>query len=315
MSEQEAVYKTETQEALEMLGVGYDKKQPSVIIQPKRKATALMEGGLAEYDVWGWVKVSANFINHIQKLSGANLKCWLVISLAIDEFGKCKLTIKQLQLLTKLSHTEVINSTKELEEMGYLNIKRNARGNEYEPVFVARGVGNDPSESVVKKVESTVVYQVESTPQIEKLHPSIKELKELSVNSKPEIPQNMPMDWYILNNLDIPAHVEESHKIEHDAILAFEASFSALKPLLWYCGKPKWTHLRKDVVELYKADPQCFEKYKVWRTTPYVKGAVSLKDIQRDPDCFMASWAGFVEANPTEINRAEHTDEKGLPLT
>ncbi len=189
MSEPQSEYKTETDEAMAMLGVGYDEKQPSIIIQPKRKATALMESGLAEYDVWGWVKVSANFINHIQKLSGSNLKCWLVVALAIDEFGKCKLTIKQLQLLTKLSHTEVINSTKELEEMGYLRVKRNARGNEYEPVFVARGIGNDPDEGVVKKVESTPVYQVESTPPIEKSHSSIKELKELNGNSdkKPDL--------------------------------------------------------------------------------------------------------------------------------
>lgn len=167
---------------------------------------------------------------------------------------------------------------------------------------------NEWSSSQYEKDRSQ--YETKNNPIKEK--PTTADFSE---NSKPEIPQNMPMDWYILNNLDIPAHVEESHKIEHDAILAFEASFSALKPLLWYCGKPKWTHLRRDVVELYKADPQCFEKYKAWRTTPYVKGAVSLKDIQRDPDCFMASWAGFVEANPTEINRANHTDEKGLPLT
>lgn len=110
-----------------------------------------------------------------------------------------------------------------------------------------------------------------------------------------KLPENSDPAFLMAVGQDITNEAQQARILEHNAITAFEASFSALKPLLWYCGKPKWTHLRRDVVELYKADPQCFEKYKVWRTTPYVKGAVSLKDIQRDPDCFMASWAGFVE--------------------
>jgi hypothetical protein len=191
--EDQANYVTETEEALTMLGVGYDKAQPSVILQPKRKGIALMDSGLEEYDVWGWVKVSANFINHIGLFSGANLKCWLVIALAIDESGKCKLTIKQLQLLTKLSHTEVINSTKELEAAGYLQVKRGARGNEYTPIFAARGIGNDP-ETVVKKVESTLVDSVESTPSLEELHPSINRVKRVNT---PQPIKKDAVDWAI----------------------------------------------------------------------------------------------------------------------
>lgn len=247
MTEQVPEYKTETDEAMEMLGVGYDEKQPSVIIQPKRKSVALMDAGLVEYDVWGWVKVSANFINHIQKLNGANLKCWLVIALAIDETGKCKLTIKQLQLLTKLSHTEVISSTKELEEMGYLGVKRNARGNEYEPLFVARGIGNEP---VVKKVESTLVDQVESTPSIGKSHSSIKELKELSGNSS-----NPKDKMDVLLEFEKLAQRLKNAQIEFEAQLGFNPAWS----------KPDWEKQNRKIADLLDKDPNILKDFALWR--------------------------------------------------
>ena len=75
---------------------------------------------------------------------------------------------------------------------------------------------------------------------------------------------------------------------ESQDLLAFEASFGVNtekeQMLAWYGRKPEWTKLRKEVVELYQADMQCFEKYKVWRLTTYVKGAVSLKDVL-EPTC------------------------------
>lgn len=109
-------------------------------------------------------------------------------------------------------------------------------------------------------------------------------------------------------------------KVEYLALIAFETSFGVNTKkgqiLHWYARKPEWTKLRKFVVELYQNDSQCFEKYKVWRKTPYVSGAVSLKGVQSNPLSFMASWVAFTEATqPQNKEVKNYTDTKGIPLT
>jgi DNA-binding transcriptional regulator GbsR (MarR family) len=164
MSEDQGTYNTQGENAAE--------------IHPPKTIQAIRDNGLVEYKVWGWVKISAKFISHIKRLRGAKLSIWQVLACSIDENGKCSLTIKELCELTGYSHTEILDSLKELNEMGYLAIDKSGKKNLYTPEFAARGA-ESPSETLVKKLESTPVYQVESTPSLEKSVPSIKELKEL----------------------------------------------------------------------------------------------------------------------------------------
>lgn len=180
MSEEPGTYNTQGDNAAE--------------IHPPKNIQALRDDGLTDYKVWGWVKMSAKFIYHIKKLRGAKLSVWQVIALSVDENSKCNLTIKELVELTGYSHTEVINSLKELDEMGYLSIDRGGKKNLYTPEFAARGIDNKPTETLVKKLDSTGVYQVESTPPLEKSRPSIKELKELKT-SKPNFKELKPSDY------------------------------------------------------------------------------------------------------------------------
>jgi DnaD/phage-associated family protein len=165
MSEQQEIYDAQGDNAAE--------------IHPPKTIQAIRDSGLVEYKVWGWVKISAKFISHIKRLRGAKLSIWQVLACSIDEYGKCSLTIKELCELTGYSHTEIINSLRELDEMGYLSIDRSGKKNLYTPEFAARGTDKNPSETLVKKLDSTPVYQVESSPSLEKSDPSIKELKEL----------------------------------------------------------------------------------------------------------------------------------------
>ncbi len=141
-------------------------RQPAAIIDPPRIVRSLQEDGLKDYQVWGWVKTSAKFRAHIKILRGAKHDIWHYLALGVDEHGKCKETIKQICEGTGYSHTEVINTLRELDEMGYLSIQKDSKGNVYTPEFVARGE-RKPTESAVNKVESTPVYQVDSTPPLE----------------------------------------------------------------------------------------------------------------------------------------------------
>lgn len=181
MSEDQSEYKADElaengylKEAIEMLGAGYD--QPAAIIDPRRTVKALRDTGLYEYKAWGWVKLSAKFIAHLRHLKGAKLAIWQCIALSIDESGTCKMTYKDMGALTGYSHTEVIQSVKELEEAGYLTVNKDGKTNIYQPLFVARGE-NKPKETLVKKLDSSTVYQSESSPSLEKSVPSIKRVK------------------------------------------------------------------------------------------------------------------------------------------
>lgn len=167
MSEEQAKYQT----------------QPEAIIDPPRTLRALQDGKVVDFQVWGWVKTSAKFRSHIKILRGAKHDIWHYLALGVDENGQVKETIKQICEGTGYSHTEVINTLRELDALGYLSVQKDSRGNVYTPEFVARGAKN-PTETAVNKVESTgvestPVYQVDSTPPIEELQPIPLELKEL----------------------------------------------------------------------------------------------------------------------------------------
>lgn len=172
---------------IDMVGVGYDKNQPAVVIERPAKGISLSEDGLAEYKVWGWVKISANFIYHIKLLRGAKLSIWQTISLSIDEDGTCKFSLNDLVKLTGYSRSEVSESLKELDEMGYLHVKKEkGRSSIYEPNFAARDQ-NTPSSIPIQKSDGSThpvrTHNHPSSPSIEKTVPTIKELKELERES------------------------------------------------------------------------------------------------------------------------------------
>lgn len=181
--EEKGDYKIEAEEALEMLGAGYE--QPAAIIDPSRTVRALHGGGLVEYRVWGWVKTSARFRAHIKILRGAKHDIWHYLALGVNENGECRETIKQICEGTGYSHTEVINTLRELDEMGYLSVQKNSKGNIYTPEFVARG-DKKPTENAVKKVDSTPAYRVESTPPIEKTPAIPLRVKRVNKRERPK---------------------------------------------------------------------------------------------------------------------------------
>ena len=207
MSEQAGKYEVEesAENALAMLGKGYE---PAAEIHPPKTIKALRENGLNEYKVWGWVKVSANFIYHIKKLRGAKLAIWQIISLSIDEDGECKLSMNEIAELSGYSRSETIESTQELEDMGYLSVqKETGKKNMYEPSFVARGINQPTEQPVQKNDQSSPVDGDQSSPVREKSVSSYRELKELKNSS--------------LSKQELAEVKDEANK-EVDAILELE---------------------------------------------------------------------------------------------
>jgi hypothetical protein len=175
-----------------MLGID---EQPAAEIHPPKTINTLHEKGLKGQKIWGWVKISANFIYHIKKLKGAKLAIWQVISLSVDENGICNLTVNEIADLAGYSRSETIESIKELDGMGYLAVsKKSGRKSMYSPNFAARGNKTpsnlvDPSRKTTRPAPS---LPDPSSPPIENAHSSIKEkeIKELKNNAgKPAQPK------------------------------------------------------------------------------------------------------------------------------
>jgi len=280
-------------DAQEMIGNGY---QPAAVIDPPRTVKALSEGGLVDYQVWGWVKMSAKFIAHMRRLKDAKLGVWQVIALSIDETGKCRKTIKEICELTDYSRTEVNNSIRELEEMGYLTVQRDPKGNIYDPEFVARGELS-PSEGVVQKVAYPTGGVVHSsvqglaTPAIEKSLSTIKSIKRVN----PEFSENLPLEWYILHNQPVPEHLTEKNAADLDALNEFESALG-FGSLPWDTTTD-WQAFKKWVIKVSR--PGLWRDYAEWRKNGGKYEAMSNKQIRQNPRMFIDTGYPAFEAHST----------------
>lgn len=318
MSEQPEEYKTEVEEALTMLGVGYDESKPAVIIEKPRKDLALHESGLSEYKVWGWVKKSAKFIFHVRRLRGAKLSIWEVVSLSIDEDGECKLSLGDLVKLTGYSRSEVSESVKELEEMGYLSVQKEAgKKSVFKPSFAARGE-NYPSDEPIQKTDGlTHPVPKDNHPSSLSninLAPSINRVKRVNT-TKTQIKgiEAAMFDGREVTQDDIPSNDE--------ALKAFERDLQCPGSWSWYPAKstdePAWKSLREFVVTLYQSDAKAFEKYCTWARDPFSRGAKLPIHIRQDPTCFEYAWLAYQAANPSagKPTSTPQVDENGVPET
>lgn len=259
---------------------GCKTESKAAIIERPRTVHAVGEQGLEDYQLYGWVKMSAKFCSHIKRLRGAKLSIWLCLALNIDEDGECKLTQKEICEMTGYSHTEVIDSINEIDIMGFLSVDRGGKKNLYRPVFVSKGKGNSPGkETLVKKLDSTPADSLESSPSLEDSVPT-------SIKKKKDI-----VDGIL--EMQNPLQTKE-----RQAINAFEQAFGITRPWEWYPDTPAdkrktWADFRAYVLQLYSADPQCFDKYATWGRQPFVRGAMTCLGIKRNPQDFPDSWAAF----------------------
>ena len=104
--------------------------------------------------------------------------------------------------------------------------------------------------------------------------------------------------------------------IMENALKEFESALSLPYNWNWYPAKTSeekaWRELRDFVLEKWRADNQAFRKYAAWRSTPFVKGALSNLAIQRKPYEFITSWSDYL-ASESMINSKTTPEYKPLP--
>lgn len=115
------------------------------------------------------------------------------------------------------------------------------------------------------------------------------------------------------------------------ALQAFERDMQTPGNWSWYPAKTtlekEWRELREFVGKLYAENPNCFSEYHTWRNQPYVKGAMSNRQIKNYPADFQASWSDYcahsamypVKNQPPVSNVKRSSviqyDDDGTPIT
>jgi len=290
MSEQKPEYIVD---ALEMIGTGYE---PAAIIEQPTKRLVLREGLGEEWTV-AWVKLSTAFKPHIKEIRGAPLAVWLYIALSVNKQGVSFPSINKIAEDTGYSRNGVMDAIKELEEKGYMKVRRGERKfNLYEPEFAAIGKMNEPSNEstqftspVLPTDESTFLPDESSVLDLNKRNK--REQEPLTEKEKEEV--NFEVDSIISGSID-PVRIREKQACD-----AFESAFGITRPWDWYPDTPAdkkrtWKEFRAYLVELYQSAPDCFTKYVTWTRVPYAKGTMSALGIKRNPQDFPDSWACYL---------------------
>lgn len=110
---------------------------------------------------------------------------------------------------------------------------------------------------------------------------------------------------------------------EKQAFDAFERDMQTPDNWHWFPAKTSeekaYKYFRDFVVEQYRKDPKCFEKYQTWRTQPYARGAMSNLAIKRNPENFPASWTDFLASSAMYGDKKQSSevklDDNGAPIS
>lgn len=113
-------------------------------------------------------------------------------------------------------------------------------------------------------------------------HRTEKETKE---RKEQEIPQNMPLDWYIQHGYPVPAELIENNQLEAAATSTFESKLG-FGSLPWD-STSEWTTFKKWVMKIHQADATTWQRYAEWRADKGKYDAMSNKQIRQNPKMFI----------------------------
>ena len=147
-SEQYHVSTEETQEAMEMLGKGYEKyKHPSVVIEPPHVVMERRGNEFQEVITPAFVKISTDFKGELAGVDEIALKVWLYIALSVNRYsGKANPGLRTIAQGTGFAINTIQSALKRLEnDYKLLTVDRESRKyNIYEPVAFVSANRKEP---------------------------------------------------------------------------------------------------------------------------------------------------------------------------
>ena len=126
MTEKQGDYKADAQDALEMLGKGYE--HPSLEIHPQQTVIRRKGWGMEEEVIPAFVKISTAFKKELSLINGDALKVWLFIALSINRNTEdAHPGVRTIAKACKVGINQVTAHVKHLEELGLLTVNREDR--------------------------------------------------------------------------------------------------------------------------------------------------------------------------------------------
>lgn len=128
MTKQKPLYEVEdsTENALEMMGKGYD--HPSLEIIPQQTVIRRRGWGMQEEVIPAFVKISTAFKKELELINGDALKVWLFIALSINRNTEAAHPgVRTIAKACKVGINQVTAHVKHLEELGLLTVNREDR--------------------------------------------------------------------------------------------------------------------------------------------------------------------------------------------
>lgn len=120
---------------------------------------------------------------------------------------------------------------------------------------------------------------------------------------KREVPQNMPLEWYIQHGLPIPPELTENNLAEKNATDGFESALG-FGFLPWDSTKD-WQAFKKWVVETHRKAPSAWQQFQEWRIGKGKYEAMSNKQIRQNPRMFIDTGYPAFIASSTMYGREE----------
>ncbi len=167
MSEQQADYVTEAQEAIEMPGAGYE---PTLEIEAPRTVTERRGGKLVDSWRSAFVKIYTDFKSELKTIKGDDLKVWLYLALSVNRYsGTAHPGLRRIAEDTDLAVNTVRACLERLEETGLLDIeKADGKGNTYRPSDYV-----SVSKTTVSKFDTVPSTVSKSEPTVSKSEPTV----------------------------------------------------------------------------------------------------------------------------------------------
>jgi len=146
--EEQAEYKTGIQDAMEMLGAGYE--QPAIEIAPAHTVLERRGKEFQEVEKPAFVKISTGFKAEMKSIDEVALKVWLYISLCVNRYsGRANPGLRTIATECSLAVNTVRSAIERLEgEYNLLTVDRESkRYNIYEPLAFVSANRTDPGVS------------------------------------------------------------------------------------------------------------------------------------------------------------------------
>lgn len=305
MSEVHADYNTETKDALEMPGKGYD--HPSLEIVPASSSIQRRGKEFLERETPAFVKVSTAFKDELSEIDGNDLKVWFYIALSINRLsGTANPGIRTIALGCGLDKDTVSRAVKRLEAHGLLTVDRESK--KYNIYQATDYVSANKSVPMVGTVEKSVPIDNESVPTKPESVPISWGLNQSnqSNHNKPwnEKFSNMPLDWLIASGMEIPENIFAEAQAKKLATDTFEKALG-FGQLPW-ASNTTWEKFYKWVVKIHAEYPTMFQEYADWRKGDGKYKHMSNKQIRMNPLSFIDTGypefeASKMYAKPKEI--------------